>query len=192
MKYLTVGTREITQELFRNVEDTEPNNIKPRGGLWLTKYHSEFYNEWVDFILDDPVILFYKNRQNSIWEQPCSLVTLNDSAKIFCLDSKQNLDYLRCTYPLDNDKFSYQAISNIYDGIYVDMYHLLCDIDDDETRKKIFKFGVNSLILFNLSCIDYYHPGTVYIEPFDYEAREYEAISYEIKCDDVKTRILKK
>ena len=50
MQYLTVGTREIKRELFREIEDTENTNIKPRGGLWLTKYENEHYNEWVDYI----------------------------------------------------------------------------------------------------------------------------------------------
>ena len=194
MKYLTVGTRDITEELFRDIEDATIDSLKPKGGLWLTVFDERYknYNEWVDFILDEPVILFYKNRHNSIWEQPCSLVTLKDSANIFYLNGKDSLDYLKLNYPLNGQKFSYQEISQIYDGIFIDMYGLLCEIKDLETRNKIFKFGVNSLILFNLSCIDYYQSGTVFIEPFDYEYGRSELTSYEIIYENTKKRILKK
>ena len=192
MEYLTVGTREIKQELFRSIEDTDANNLKPRGGIWLTKYNNAFYNEWVDFILDDPVVLFYKNRNNSIWKQPCSLVTLNDSANIFNLDTSEKLEYLRSNYPLDNNKFSYRDISSIYDGIFVDMYGLLREIKDDKTREQLYRFGVNSLILFNLECINFYKSGFVLIEPFDFESRVYETVSYEIKIEDIKKKILRK
>ena len=188
MKYLTVGTSEIENELFRNVEDTEPSNIKPKGGLWLTKYYSDRYNEWVDYILEDPVALYYKSRGNSIWEQPCSLVTLNDSANILMLDNKEIFEYLKKNYPLADDKFSYEAISHIYDGIYVDMYKLLHVVNDP----RLYKFAVNSLVLFNLDCIDYYQSGVVNIEPFDYECGFCEAPIYEIKCDDVKKKTLTK
>ena len=55
MKYLTVGTNEIRDDLFRNIENTE--SIKPRGGLWLTQYDERIkdYNHWVDFILMHPM-----------------------------------------------------------------------------------------------------------------------------------------
>ena len=124
MQYLTVGTREITQELFMNVEDTDKESIKPRGGLWLTRYDSQFddYNEWVDYMIANPVTLYYKSRNYSMWEQPCSLVTLHDNANIYQLNGQENFDYLRTNYPLANDKFSYEQISHVYDGMFVDMY----------------------------------------------------------------------
>ena len=188
MKYLTVGTSEIKDELFRNIEDTEASNIKPRGGMWFTKYENEHYNEWVDYILEDPVALYYKSTGSSIWKQPCSLVTLKDSANILMLNNKEILDYLKANYPLADDKFSYEALSHIYDGIFVDMYKLMRNNGD----MRLYKFAVNSLILFNLDCIDYYQPGIVDIEPFDFEYGFCEAPIYNIKCEDTKKRILKK
>ena len=188
MKYLTVGTSEIKDEIFRKVEDTDATSVKPRGGLWLTKYENDHYNEWVDYLLEDPIAFYYKSTGSSVWEQPCSLVTLNDSANLFILNSKDALEYLKRNYPLDDDKFSYQAISNIYDGIYVDMYKLLHEVND----LRFYKFCVNSLVLFNLNCIDCYQSGIVNIEPFDYEYGYCEAPVYDIKCEDVKKRILKK
>lgn len=189
MKYLTVGTSEITRERFMNVEDREDDIIKPRGGLWLTKYHDNRYNEWVDYLLEDSIAFYYKSKGHSLWEQPCSLVTLNESANIYALKDSEGLNFLKKNYPLHSDKFSYEAISHNYDGIYVDVYKLLMEVDS-ETRQRLYKFGVNSLILFNLDCIDYYQSGVVNIEPFDFEYDHCEAPLYEIKCEDVKKRIL--
>ncbi len=192
MQYLTVGTNKIVDELFKEVQDTGTANLKPCGGLWLTKYMGDNYNEWVEFIIDEPTTFFYKSRNYSMWEQPCSLVTLREDAKILNLDSKSKLDYLREKYPLDEYKFSYEIISKLYDGIFIDMYHLLYDISDSEIRQRIFKFGVNSLLLFNLGCIDYYQPGIVSIEPFNYEYGMCELPNYKINIEPVKRKILSK
>ena len=70
------------------------------------------------------------------------------------------------------------------------MYGLLRDIDDEKLRTRIYKFGVNSLVLFNLDCIDYYQSGVVNIEPFDFECGM-ELPFYEINCEHVKKRVLK-
>ena len=192
MQYLTVGKRDFVYDSFRGVEDTDENSLKPVGGVWLTQYNNQYYNEWVEFILDDPVLLVYKNKGSSIWKQPCSLVTLKESANIFNLANQNDLDYLKQRYPLPGDKFSYKAMSSIYDGIFVNMYSLLRDVKDKGTRERLYKFGVNSLNLFNLDCIDYYQSGFVLIDPFDFEFGCVEAPSYEISIDDTKKRILKK
>ena len=190
MKYLTVGTSEITRERFMNVEDREDKVIKPRGGLWLTKYENEYYNEWVDYLLGDSVALYYKSKGHSIWEQPCSLVTLNESANIYTLKDGEGLAFLKKNYPLHDDKFSYEAISHHYDGIFVDLRRLMLNTDL-ETYQRLYTFGVSSLILFNLDCIKEYESGIVDIEPFDFEYEYNEGTTYQIKCDGVKKRILK-
>ena len=40
MEYLTVGIKDIKSDTFRNVIDTEATNIKPKGGLWFTRYEN--------------------------------------------------------------------------------------------------------------------------------------------------------
>lgn len=192
MKYLTVGTNEIRDDLFRNIENTE--SIKPRGGLWLTQYDERIkdYNHWVDFILMHPNILFYKTKNGSPWVQPCSVVNLNEDTKLFSLDSVDNLDFLMNNYPLDDQKFSYQKLSKDYDGIYVDLGHLFHDNYDYKMRENFSSFGVSSLVLFNLDCIDYYQAGNVIIEPFDYEDSLNFDRYYQIDYSDVKKKVLKK
>ena len=166
MKYLTVGTRKISYELFSPVMDV-CEQIKPIGGLWLTEYNEAHknYNVWVEYLINNPQVLFYMSRNYSMWENPCSLVTLKDNTNIFYLKNKEDLKYLIVNYPHNNGNFSYQQISNIYD---------------------------DSLILYNLDCIDYYQPGIVSIEPFNYECDECEIQNYEINIENVKKKILRK
>ncbi len=162
----------------------------------MTVYDERYpnYNEWVDYMLEDSNTFYFKSLNYSIWEQPCSLVALKEDANILVLDSREKLDRLRQKHPLANDKFSYEAISNMYDGIIVDMNKLLYNgdtVSDDKTRRQINRFGVNSLILFNLDCIDYYQSGVVSIEPFDFEYGYNEGTSYTINIEDTKKKILK-
>ena len=188
MKYLTVGTNEIREDLFRNIEDTE--SIKPRGGLWLTEYDEDIkdYNRWVDFILMHPNVLFYKTKDCSPWIQPCSIVSLSDDTKLFSLDSVEKLEYLMHHYPLVEERFSYQDLSRDYDGIYID----LCRFSDSKKMNEFSTFGVSSFILFHLNCIDYYQAGNVIIEPFDFEDGLNFDRYYQIEYSHVKKKVLKK
>ena len=88
MKYLTVGTNEIRNDLFRDVKDTSLNkSMKPDGGLWLTEYDERMkhFNYWVDFMMVRPNILFYKSSSSNPFIQPCSLVSLNKDANLYVL-----------------------------------------------------------------------------------------------------------
>jgi len=195
MTYLTVGTSELLQEKFVNIEDSAANNMKPMGGLWLTVHEYDTYNEWVDYLLGERGIstLYAKGSifGYSPWRMPCVALTLKEDAKIFILDSKAKLDALREKHPLDNDKFSYEAISKIYDGIFVDLRKLLRELKGD-LAVRMNKFDVNTLILFNLKCIDSYQSGIVEVDNESYEANPNEALFYEIKLDDKKKKVYEK
>lgn len=191
MEYLTVGTKEILNDLFIPVTDKLVNSVKPYGGLWLTEYDSKYknYNVWVDFLINNPDILFYKSHSSNIWCQPCSLVTLKENANIFKLESDSSLEYLLNNYQLNNGRFSYQSLSHNYDGIYVDITKLIRNAKHPIITQCIKEYGVSSLLLFNLACIDYYIPGSVLIEPFDLEYYMYENGGYEITHEKVKKKI---
>ena len=191
MEYLTVGTNEIKKNLFIPVKDNKISVFKPSGGLWLTEYDEKYkdYNVWVDYLIDNPDILFYKNREANIWKQPCSLVTLREKSNIFMLENNNDYSYLRRNYPLDEKRFSYELLARKYDGIYVDTLKLLKDTKDEYVLKMIMQYAVSSLVLFNLDCIDYYKSGYVLIEPFDLEYYRYESIGYEINHEKVKKRV---
>lgn len=188
-KYLSVGTNLIKNELFREIQDSSKSgSIKPSGGFWLTEFNKDFpkYNSWVDYILYIyPYVLFYKTNGNNPFKQKCVLVTLKDCANIYNLSNLQEYNYLLDNYSV-NEEISFRKLSDDYDGVYVDLSSLLKCLDSKDYAK-VRSFGVNTLLLFNLGCIDYYHPGIVDIAEFDYEYIEYTSfIDYEIKLDSKK------
>lgn len=189
MEYLTVGTDQITKELFVPVKDGGKALFKPDGGLWLTEYNTDSYNEWLDFLIDNPTVFFYKNRSLNIWRQPCSLVILNKNSKIYRLFDDGSYDFLRYNYPLDTSRFSYEKLAKEYDGIFVDVLKLIRNCDRKQADRIIREFSVSSLLLFNLDCINYYQSGYVLIKPFDFDYYVYEDTGYEIVTDKVKKRI---
>lgn len=153
--YLTVGTNNISQALFRRVKKGI-NIDKVFGGLWLTKYQP-IGNAWIEYISDKPHLLIFKGIQD-FSHIPCSLVTLKDQAKIFYLDDDAKLDYLRKHY--GNGKFfSYPLLSQDYDGIYIDFSKNKAHPALSELYSA---FCVDSLILFNLDCIAYFQPGEIH------------------------------
>ena len=172
-RYLTVGTNNISKDLFLPIEDIKSekknstgNIIKPSGGLWMTKFHEVYphYNEWVDYILVHTHLLFYKNNDRNPFVQPCSVVKLNDGAKIFVLDSREKLNYLKAKYPHPISFFSYEKLSKDYDGIFVkyDEFYTF-DKMKCELENPFISYGVNTLILFNANVIEYYQPATLNI-----------------------------
>lgn len=186
MKYLTLGTKEITEEKFNKIKNRN-SNLKPTGGLWLTQYCEETYNPWIDYILENSYLFFYKYKYN--FEQDCSIITLKNNTKIINLNNN-TFDYLLKEYP-NNNVISYEKLSEDYDGIYVDLFKLKSSTLNEETKRNLNTFGVNTLLLFNLKCIDYYQSGTVKIAPFDYDTYIKEPY-YEIEYDNIKKKILKR
>ena len=191
MEYLTVGTSDIKRDLFVPIKDGIELSIKPTGGIWLTIHDSKYdnYNPWVDYLVNNPDVLFFKSRGHDLWNQPCSIVTLNKDSNIYTLDNANDYEYLINNYPLGNDKFSYELMSHNYDGIYVDVLKMLHDIRYENQFKMIRQFCVSSLVLFNVDCIDYYNSGCVSITPFDLEYYVYECPMYKISSEKVKKKV---
>ncbi len=197
MKYLTVGTDNILFDKFCKVQDTNKHgSMKPLGGMWFTEYDKEQNNEWVQFMMNHIYIWFYKdnnvvvNGRINPFMKPCSVVSLNPDVRLYMLHNYQTLDYLMKCFPKDG-KFSYEELSKYYDGIYVNLNGLFHSKYDKEVLNKFSSFGISSLVLFHLDCIDYYQSGRVILTPFDYECGE-RPQGYEIKIDDTRKKILKK
>ena len=196
MEYLTVGTNDIKRDLFVPISDKNGPSIKPAGGLWFTRHDSRYpgYNEWVDYLMDNPSVLFYKsmiykNTEYNIWNQPCSLVKLTDDSKIFTLEDTDGYEFLINKYPQGSSYFSYEAMSHDYDGIFVDIMKLLSYDKYTEQKKLVRELSVKTLLLYNLDCIDYYYPGLVSIRPFDLEYSDYEELEYKINIEKTRKRI---
>lgn len=190
MQYLTVGTNFISEDLFRNITDSKFFDfIKPNGGLWLTRYDFENpnFNLWVDYMLSHLHLFFYKGVDKNVFQKPCSIVTLKDNANIFYLNSIDKYNYLVQKFPNGMGSFSYEKMVSFFDGIYIDLNFNFLDQMDQSFSLDFSKFAVSSLILFRLSCIDYYYAGIVDIEPFDYESRDFwDVIPYTIQFDQVR------
>ena len=69
MKYLTVGTKELKNNMLYEVEDVENfNALKPRGGLWLSEQNENLtYNRWIDYLIEHPYTLRRKSKNNEIF-----------------------------------------------------------------------------------------------------------------------------
>ena len=166
-KYLTVGTDKILESRFLPIKDRE-GAVKPDGGLWLTDYNSDVYNEWLDFLL----YVDYEHRWlrwkdcglGTIFRQPCSIVTLKPDVRIYCLNNKKAFEYLKMNYSY-YDFFSYEGLSQDYDGIYIDKNVI------DEVA-----FAVNSTLLFHFDSISCQCPGEVNIEHFGGRVGDYTIV----------------
>ena len=198
MKYLNFGISEICEDKFNKINNTNAqDDIKPIGGLWFSKQDEEInnFNKWIDFIIYcEQHLFFYKyNKPNQPvnWEQPCALMTLKENANIYNIDSNDKYTYLLKNYPYNNNRFSYKELSKDYDGLYIDLLKINNSELDYKTSERLRKFGIDSLLLFNLNCIDYYQKGIVSIEPFGYGGY-IEEPNYEIKINNEKKKVLKK
>lgn len=179
MTYLTIGTNYISSELFQEIKNT--NTPKPYGGIWATKqnpiYHS--YNEWMDYLCQNPHIIYYKNYDNP-YSLDAVLITLKEDAKIYTIENINDLNNLKKNYP-HNGWINYELLANYYDGIYIDLKSIKNEVNSDDFQK-LKTFSVNTLILFNLQCIKYYQQANINIS--------YNTISeYYININDKKEYI---
>ena len=157
-KFISIGTDQILADLEQPIKN---NGTKPIGGLWASPYYSEYpnYNPWMEYMLNNIHILFYKRHGQDPFNIPAAVITLNDNANIFHLANSDALNFLKQNYPTP-------------DGW----------IDFEKMALRIDRFGVNSLLLFNLTCINYYQKSLIVIEPFDF-TDSYDYITYDIKVD---------
>ena len=190
--YLTVGTDLIKRDLFRKVQNSSnTDTVKPSGGLWLTDFNINYpnYNSWVDYILNYNYILFYKNKEINPFIQPCSVVSLKEDASIFYLTDLKQYNFLVRAYGNGKDFINFEKLAEYYDGIYIDLSSLRRDLPIEQL-KLLLNFSLNTLLLFNLDCIDYYYAGKVKIDEFDYTDIYINGfINYEINWDSSKKYI---
>ena len=185
--FLHVGKNNLNSFTFRPIQDgilTTGELTKPYGGLWLTYQAKENKtgNEWIEFLSWHPNILIYGHYLNPDATMKCLLVKLKDTRKIFILDNQTKLNFLMQNYPSSN-LFSYEKLSQDDDGIYLNIsqfYHYPI------YNQYFSKFAVNTLLLFNYNCIDYYYPGEIIIEDLN---EFYEFNYYQINIKDLKKEI---
>ena len=191
MEYLTVGTNDIKRDLFVPVKDNEEPNLKPAGGMWFTRHNPKYehYNEWVDYLVENPNVFVYKRYCTNLWVQPCSIIKLNDDSKIFTLEDTSGFEYLMNRFKRGNNYFSYEQMTHDYDGIFIDVGKMVRGNKYEKQFTLARQLCVSSLIIFNLDCIEYYYPGHILITPYDFEYAAYEGTTYTITHEKTKKRI---
>lgn len=195
MEYLTVGRSELKKKSIKPVKDevspiTKSHIYKPTGGVWFTKYNSLYpgSNDWVDYLINNPDVLLYKNLHHDMWNQPCSIIGLKENSNIFNLDDYDKYNYLTRKFTLVKDMISYEKMSEVYDGVFVDICKLVGS-SNEHIFKLVRQYAVTTLLLFNLEPIDYYYSGMVTIDPFDLDYYMENEGGFVISHDNIKRRI---
>jgi len=169
-EYITIGTPILTKELFRNVLIPLNNySFKPSGGLYASEHINNYYtiSPWFKYLKHTEGIASYKNIFQSV------IFTLKDTAKILYIDTEEKLLEIADKYPSyhnnlihhsivnkNNTIFSFESLSEEYDGIYVKIHNFYNNIGT-----VVFDtWQVDTLLLFNLDCIKEFRTAPITIE----------------------------
>lgn len=177
-EYVTIGTKNIAEDIFRKIlRPLDINFYKPNGGLWSSEFISRIYciSEWHDYLLyEDQETASYKNINAG------AIFTLKNNAKILNIDSEEKIIELSQKYPswhyilthYDNPKLNiidFEALSKDYDGVEVSINKL----GYNEPGLTFSSWSVNTLLLFNLNCIEKYQSIDIEVSLFNYDKRPY-------------------
>lgn len=162
-EYVTIGTSVISNNVFRNVLRPVNNfSFKPSGGLWASKKCKFGISEWFNYLVEaehKPYIYYTKNINKA------TSFTLKKDANILFLNNYDDVKSIAAKYPSVHHNLSYykeltperiifdfEKISKVYDGVYINYFNIRFHDNID-----IFNnWNSNTLLLFNLDCIDKY------------------------------------
>lgn len=160
-QYVTTGTSTISKNIFRNILRPLDNyTFKPNGGLWSSEFNEYIISEWFDYIISvNPDLQLFKDITKA------SVFTLKEEAKILKINSYEQIENLSKKYPSyhhilgfyqnltpEYTIFDFEELSKEYDGIDVNYYSI-----NYFGKLKSFKtWSVNTLLLFNIDCIESY------------------------------------
>lgn len=177
-EYVTIGTKNIAEDIFRKIlRPLDINFYKPNGGLWSSEFISRIYciSEWHDYLLyEDQETASYKNINAG------AIFTLKNNAKILNIDSEEKIIELSQKYPswhyilthYDNPELNiidFETLSKDYDGIEVSINKL----GYNKPGLTFNSWSVNTLLLFNLNCIEKYQSVDIEVSLFNYDKRPY-------------------
>ena len=185
-EYIMVGAPIITKEIFRKVLIPLNNySFKPSGGFWASQFRNNIgISDWFTYLQDARSIARYKDLNQS------TLFTLKNSARILTLDTFEKTMELAEKYPSyhqiqgfysDITKeytiFDFAKLSKDYDGIYIDYNKFV-----NQNKTRVFDtLSVNSLLLFNLDCIEEYRKAPIAFDIYDPYSIPH------IKTDDIQS-----
>lgn len=177
-EYVTIGTKNIAEDIFRKIlRPLDINFYKPNGGLWSSEFISRIYciSEWHDYLLyEDQETASYKNINAG------AIFTLKNNAKILNIDSEEKIIELSQKYPswhyilthYDNPELNiidFENLSKDYDGVEVSINKL----GYNKPGLTFNSWSVNTLLLFNLNCIEKYQSVDIEVSLFNYDKRPY-------------------
>lgn len=177
-EYITIGTKNIAEDIFRKIlRPLDINFYKPNGGLWSSEFISRIYciSEWHDYLLyEDQETASYKNINAG------AIFTLKNNAKILNIDSEEKIIELSQKYPswhyilthYDNPELNiidFETLSKDYDGVEVSINKL----GYNKPGLTFNSWSVNTLLLFNLNCIEKYQSIDIEVSLFNYDKRPY-------------------
>lgn len=177
-EYVTIGAKNIAEDIFRKIlRPLDINFYKPNGGLWSSEFISRIYciSEWHDYLLyEDQETASYKNINAG------AIFTLKNNAKILNIDSEEKIIELSQKYPswhyilthYDNPELNiidFEALSKDYDGVEVSINKL----GYNKPGLTFNSWSVNTLLLFNLNCIEKYQSIDIEVSLFNYDKRPY-------------------
>ena len=177
-EYVTIGTKNIAEDIFRKIlRPLDINFYKPNGGLWSSEFISRIYciSEWHDYLLyEDQETASYKNINAG------AIFTLKNNAKILNIDSEEKIIELSQKYPswhyilthYDNPELNiidFETLSKDYDGVEVSINKL----GYNKPGLTFNSWSVNTLLLFNLNCIEKYQSVDIEVSLFNYDKKPY-------------------
>lgn len=150
MRYIVLGKTELKEELF-NTDLTNSGINKPKGGLWSSPYNKDTISGWYQFCKDENFI----KGDNSVGV----IFSLKEEARIYTIDTKEDLDNLVNKYPNDVLEIlkeiaglNFIAVSKDYDAIY------LTDKGQWATRfsrpNTLYGWDCETLLVLNFNAID--------------------------------------
>ena len=165
-KYITIGTPIISNDIFRNILRPLDNfSLKPTGGLWASKFNLPYGKicPWFDYLLDARGIARSISEYRDLTKatiftlkEDANILTINTSNQILELSKKYPSYYQSLNYIYEiterNTIFDYEALSKVYDGIYINYEEIYREI-----KSEVFdSWSIDTLLLFNLNCIKEY------------------------------------
>ena len=153
--YISNGTNKLYHELMKPpFAYIIHNSSKPCGGVWTTEDTGNINsNFWLRFIADEDYYGKYSN--------DAVLIKLKETAKILYIKDIASFLLAQMKYPVNQGRFlaknmmlDYHKIAKDYDGVLLSE-----DLFYDRKTSSLFKdWAVESLVIFNLNCVEYTIP----------------------------------
>jgi hypothetical protein len=172
MEYVNIGTDKLLSEYFICPMNSD-KKLKPAGGLWTTSYCSPYFNEWIDFLIQNPDYYGRYIQPGDPFRMTGAIVSIKSNARIFNIRDLESFSELANKY-----NFDFERVALDYDGIYVEPYHLT-GINSSVAKEMGRLFAVKTLSLFDLSIIESYRKVLFSIDNFDYTSDYGNDVSYE-------------